>query len=105
PSSVMTGLAPPRPSDRPQLPNLRGLQGTSPPASPGGPGKIPVSAWFSAVGEVLAELLGQRSEGISLPGSPWRAGAPARAAALSDWLFCLGLPRRWAMGGVRGRRR
>src|ERR1700682_6201565 len=51
---------------------------------------------FQRFREVFAELLGQRTEVISLPGSPRRAGAPARATALSDWLFCLGLPRRCA---------
>ena len=30
---------------------------------------------------------------ICLPGTSRRAGAPARATALSDWLVCLGLPR------------
>src|SRR5262245_8369879 len=34
----------------------------------------------------------QRTEVIPLPGSPRRALAPARATALSDWLFSLVLP-------------
>jgi len=46
---------------------------------------------FRRFREVFAELIGQRIEVISLPGSARRAGAPARAAALSDWLFSLGL--------------
>jgi hypothetical protein len=46
---------------------------------------------FQRFREVLAELLGQRIEVISLPGSARRAGAHARAAALSDWLFTGGL--------------
>jgi hypothetical protein len=41
--------------------------------------------------EVFAELPGQRIEVISLPGCARRAGAPARAAAVSGWRFCLGL--------------
>src|SRR5262249_25666371 len=43
--------------------------------------------------EPPASHFSQRSEGICLPGTPRRAGAPARAAALSDWLVGLGLPR------------
>src|SRR6267378_1720334 len=46
---------------------------------------------FQRFREVFAELLGLRSEVISLPGSAGRAGAPARATALSDWLFYFGL--------------
>jgi len=51
---------------------------------------------FQRFREVLAELLGQRTEVISLPVSPRRAGTPARAAALSDWPFSHGLPRQCA---------
>jgi hypothetical protein len=43
--------------------------------------------------EPLASQFSQRSEVICLPGTPRRAGTPSRATALSDWLFCLGLPR------------
>ena len=43
--------------------------------------------------EPLASQFSQRSEVICLPGAPRRAGTPARATALSDWLVCLGLPR------------
>src|SRR5262252_554712 len=46
--------------------------------------------------EPLGSQFSQRREGICLPGTPRRAGAPARATALSDWLACLGLPRRCA---------
>ena len=51
---------------------------------------------FQRFREVFAELLGQRSEVISLPGAPWRAGTPAGATAPSDWPFCVALPRRCA---------
>src|SRR5437868_5987203 len=43
--------------------------------------------------EPLASQFSQRSEVIGRPGTSRRAGAPARATALSDWLVCLGLPR------------
>ena len=46
---------------------------------------------FQQFRKVFAELLAQRIGVISLPGSARRAGAIARAAALSDWLFCLGI--------------
>jgi hypothetical protein len=46
---------------------------------------------FQRFREVFAELLGQRIEVISLPGSARRADSPARAAALTEWLFSLGL--------------
>src|SRR5262245_25722804 len=46
--------------------------------------------------EPLASQFYQRSEVICLRGTPRRAGAPARYTALSDWLVCLGLPRRCA---------
>jgi hypothetical protein len=46
---------------------------------------------FQRFRKVFAELLAQRIGVISLPGSARRAGALARAAALSDWLFCLGI--------------
>src|SRR5262245_10320884 len=65
-----------------------------PPASQvGGPGEHRFLPGFQRLGEVLAELLGQRPEGHSLPASAGRAGAPAGATALSDWPFCLALPR------------
>lgn len=44
---------------------------------------------FQRFGKVFTELLAQRIGVISLPGAARRAGALARAAALSDWLFCL----------------
>src|SRR5262249_55626434 len=43
--------------------------------------------------EPPARQFTQRSEVICLPGPPRRAGAPARATTLSDWMVCLGLPR------------
>ena len=43
--------------------------------------------------EPPARQFSQRREVICLPGTPQRAGAPARATALSDWMVCLGLPR------------
>lgn len=43
--------------------------------------------------EPLVSQFCQRSEVICLPSSPRRAGSPARATALSDWMICLGLPR------------
>jgi hypothetical protein len=46
--------------------------------------------------EPLPSQFARRSEAIWLPGSPRRAGAPARAAALSERLFSLALPRRCA---------
>ena len=46
---------------------------------------------FQRSREVFAELLGRRIEVLYLPGSARRAGAPSRAAALSDWLFTSGL--------------
>src|SRR5688572_32435358 len=36
--------------------------------------------------EPLAAQFSQRSEVIGRPGTPRRAGAPARATALSDWI-------------------
>ena len=53
---------------------------------------------FQRFRKVFAEFLGQRSEVICLPGSARRAGVPARATALSDWLSCLGL--KAVCGGV-----
>jgi len=67
-----------------------------PPASLESCQKLQFLPGFQQFREVFAELPGQRTEVISLPGSPRRASAPARATALSDWLFCLGLPRRCA---------
>jgi len=46
---------------------------------------------FQRFRKVFAEFLGQRSEVICSPDSARRAGVPARATALSDWLFCLGI--------------
>ena len=59
-------------------------------------GKLCFLPGFQRLGEVLAELLGQRPEGNALLASAGRASAPARATALSDWPFCIGLPRRCA---------
>ena len=57
------------------------------------PGQHPVSLGRDGYKEPLASPFSQRSEVICLPGISRRAGAPARATALSDWLVCLGLPR------------
>jgi len=43
--------------------------------------------------EPLGSRFAQRREVFCRHGTPRRAGAPARATALSDWLVCLGLPR------------
>jgi hypothetical protein len=62
----------------------------------GGSGEPHFLPGFQRFREVLAGSLSQRTEAISLPGSPRRASIPARAAALSDWLFSFALPRRCA---------
>jgi hypothetical protein len=46
--------------------------------------------------EPPASQFAQRTEVICLPGPPRRAGAPARATALSDWQFSLVLARQCA---------
>jgi hypothetical protein len=66
------------------------------------PGRLEVLAnprflpGFQRLGEVLAELPGQRTEVNSPLASAVRAGAPAGATALPDWPFCVDLPRRCA---------
>src|SRR5262245_27669243 len=56
-------------------------------------GNSPLGVARSGYKEPLGSQFAQRSEVIYRPGPPGRAGAPARATALSDWLVCVGLPR------------